>query len=273
LRVFIKFGHQKMRISGLCVSLLLLSACQSDKEKLLVGKWNATQLVECEEVVPINTSLINLEFKSNGQYIFNSTLNIHEEGKFRLSDAYLYTQDKIKRGAPEKAVFIKALSSDSLVLQMNYKGKDQWLTLMKEGVTVFEGNTVALKDIQEKKEELDSFYLQNQLITGNKDQLQDLAKMETGDVTTNAEAALATVSANKIIKDLTKPEDKKVEKTPEKSVDLREKANNEREALKRKEAAKETKIKEAERKRYEDYMDRERERKKEEAKRKAAKKK
>jgi hypothetical protein len=264
-----------MRISGLFISFLFLSACQSDKEKLLVGRWNAAQMVECEEVVPINTSLVNLEFRKNGTYVFNSTLNVHEEGKYRLAHDYLYTQDKIKTNAPEKAVFIKAISSDSLVLQMSFKGKDQWLTLMREGVTIMNDNTIELKDIvEQKKQEMDSFYAENKLITENKDQLNNLAKMPTSS-TPNTEGGAnvaGAVAAGKILTDALKPkiEEKKVDKTPEKQFDTKAEAYAKREALRKREEAKQ---KEDERRRYENYMDRERDRKREEAKRKAAKKK
>jgi hypothetical protein len=261
-----------MRISGLFVSLLCLSACKSDKEKLIIGKWNAAQLVECEEVVPINTSLVNLEFKDNGTYVFNSTLNVHEEGKFRLSNEYLYTQDKLKTNAGEKAVFIKSISTDSLVLQMSYKGKDQWLTLMKEGVTIMKDNTVDLKDlVEQKKQEMDSFYSENKLITENKDQLQGMEKMPTSNTPNTGGGAAATIAAGKILTEALKPkvEEKKAEKEPEKKFDTKEEAYAKREALRKKEEAKQ---KEGERRRYENFMDRERDRKKEEAKRKAAKK-
>jgi hypothetical protein len=263
--------NQNMRISGLFVSLLCLSACKSDKEKLIIGKWNAAQLVECEEVVPINTSLVNLEFKDNGTYVFNSTLNVHEEGKFRISNEYLYTQDKLKTNAGEKAVFIKSISTDSLVLQMSYKGKDQWLTLMKEGVTIMKDNTVDLKDIvEQKKQDLDSFYSENKLITENK--VQDLEKMGTPNASSPAGEAASAIAAGKMLTEALKPkaEVKKAEKEPEKKFDTKEETYAKREALRKKEEAKQ---KEDERRRYENYMDRERDRKREEAKRKAAKKK
>lgn len=259
-----------MRIPGLFVSFLLLSACKSDKEKLLVGKWHAVQLVECEEVIPINTSLVNLEFKPNGHYVFNSTLNIHEEGKFRLSGEYLYTQDKVKSKALEKAVLIKSLSPDSMVLQMNFKGKDQWLTLMKEGVTVLENNTVDLKDIEIKKEEMDSFYVQNEFITNNKEQLQEMEMMDmsNGNNPANIEGAIISSNAGKELlkpKIAEKKSDKMPEKKPEKTFDTQAEAYAKREALRKREEAKQ---KEIERRRYENYMAREKDRKREEAKRK-----
>jgi hypothetical protein len=117
------------KIASFC---LLISACKSEKEKQLVGKWEAAKLVECEANVAFQTNLVNIEFKENGKYIFNSTLNVHEEGDFHLEDDYLLMKDKLKPTNTEKVVLIKNLTKDTLVLEMNYKGKEQFLTLKKE---------------------------------------------------------------------------------------------------------------------------------------------
>ena len=110
-----------------------MTACQSDSERQIVGKWEAAQLRECDDVVPIQTALVNMEFKKNGEYVFNSTLNVHEEGKFRLKKNLLYTSNRLRDNATEKVVLIQSFTADTLVLQMNFKGKDQWLTLVREG--------------------------------------------------------------------------------------------------------------------------------------------
>jgi hypothetical protein len=245
-----------MRTSSLFISLLLLSACKSDSEKLLIGKWNASQLVECEELVPINTTLVNLEFRHNGTYVFNSTLNVHEEGKYRISGNYLYTHDNLKPNAPEKAVLLKAISEDSLVLQMSFKGKDQWLTLMKDGVVLAENNTLDLKSIEQRKQEMDSFYLQNGMITQNPQAVDSLPQMETG-VMPTTEAGIAMAAA-KAIKEAPKPEEKKVEKEPVKKFETKEESLDKQAALRKKEADKQ---KDEDRRRYDNYMAREKDRK------------
>ncbi len=116
------------------ISLVFVS-CKSENERRIVGKWQAAQLMECDNLVPIQTDLVDIEFASNGGYVFHSTLNIKEEGTYRIKKNYLFTQDKLRDKAAEKAVLIKSIDDDSLVLQMSYKGKDQWLTLIKEGVS------------------------------------------------------------------------------------------------------------------------------------------
>ena len=116
-------------------ALLLFVGCKSENERRIVGKWQALQLMECENVIPIQTELVDIEFMSNGKYIFHSTLNIKEEGNYYIRKNFLFTQDKMREKAPEKAVLIQSIEDDTLVLQMSYKGKDQWLTLVKEGAT------------------------------------------------------------------------------------------------------------------------------------------
>jgi hypothetical protein len=117
---------------SLLLSTFLITACRSEQEKLITGKWQAIKLVECDYPVPIQTDLVNIEFTSGGKYIFNSTLNITEEGSFDIKKNYLFTHDKSKPNTAPKAVLIKQLDKDTLVLEMNYKGKEQWLTLIRD---------------------------------------------------------------------------------------------------------------------------------------------
>ncbi len=121
------------KVYFLLLILGTLVSCQSENERQIVGKWEAAQLRECDDVVPIQTALVNMEFKKNGEYVFNSTLNVHEEGKFRLKKNFLYTTNRLRDNSSEKVVLIQSFSTDTLVLQMNFKGKDQWLTLIREG--------------------------------------------------------------------------------------------------------------------------------------------
>lgn len=114
------------------LSFFFLMSCKNEKERAIVGKWNAAKLVECDDEVPLNNTSVNLEFASNGKYIFNSTLNVHEEGDFYIQKNHLYTQDKLRDKASQKIVKIQQLSKDTLILEMNYKGKEQWLTLVRE---------------------------------------------------------------------------------------------------------------------------------------------
>ncbi len=109
-----------------------LVGCRSDIEKKLQGKWFAAQLIECEDIVPIEREKVNLEITSGGKYIFNSTLNVHEEGNYQVKDSFLLTHDQIREGATPKTVKIAYINSDTLQILMKYKGKDQLLTLLRD---------------------------------------------------------------------------------------------------------------------------------------------
>ena len=137
------FIRKMKKTSYLLLVLLFFIACKSENERRIVGKWQALQLLECDNVVPIQTELIDIEFMSNGKYIFHSTLNVKEEGDYHIRKNFLFTQDKTREKAPEKAVLIKSIEDDTLVLQMSFKGKDQWLTLVREG---------AEEKVEDKKE-------------------------------------------------------------------------------------------------------------------------
>lgn len=222
---------------------VLLSACQTTEEKLIIGKWNAYELLECEDIVPINTTIVNLEFKSNGTYIFNSTLNIHEEGKYYLNGGYLFTKDNIKPNATEKAVFIKSIAQDTLVLEMSFKGKEQFLTLVREGAVKQKTLDVDKKeDITEvSNEEQDSI----PLIT-NDDIIVENGTPPPADYYGTEGVAAATnrlVSDIKATKKPTSTEPKSPEKRPEPTFKSKEKYTEEAKKLKERELAKEREAK------------------------------
>ena len=114
------------------VNIICLPACKSKTERAIEGKWYAAKLMECDDIIPIQNNLINLEFRSNNSYVFNSTLNTHEEGVFSIDKNYLVLQDKIKPNSKSRTLLIRKLDTDSLVIQMNNKGLDQYLTLLHD---------------------------------------------------------------------------------------------------------------------------------------------
>ncbi len=243
-----------MRKSLFLSSLLLISACRSSEEKMIVGKWNAAQLVECEDLVHINTTVVNLEFVDNKRYVFNSTLDIHEEGQYRINNGYLYMKDNLKKDVPEKVLYIKHISNDSLVLEMNAKGKDQFLTLIKEGFT------------QEGIAQNEQDNTSND--TKNDENTEGVAA--TPVISKEAYAAeMKTLDAVAVTKSLEAPPptiiEKKPEKRPESTVLTPAEAYRKREEKrKQEEAALKTKEKMV----REGYLLREKERKKEEEARK-----
>ena len=115
----------------LCL-ILFFTTRKSAYENGLKGRWYAAKLTECDKEIAINSAAINLEFKSNGTYIFNSTLNIHEEGVFKVKGKIITLQDKIRTKAPLRNLLITNLEKDSLLLGMNSKGLDQTLLLIRD---------------------------------------------------------------------------------------------------------------------------------------------
>lgn len=245
-----------MRLTGLFVLLLSVSACKSDKEKAIVGKWNADNLVECDDVVPIVANLVNIEFKSDGRYIFNSTLNIHEEGTYQIKKNHLFLQDRIRDKAVEKIVLITKLTADSLVLEMNFKGKEQWLTFVKEKIsTPKPDKTKAHKDsFIVSKPVNNNASIAPTSITSS----EGAVKEEIKPIKTEEKPKAETVNT-------VKKEEPKVEKKPEPKVLTKLEAYRKREAQRQEEEADR---KNEEKKRRDAYFKREAQRKKEEAERK-----
>ena len=257
MNLFSNKNKSYVKLTKLATVLLLVSACKSDVEKKIEGKWEAAQLVECDDVVPIQTTLVNIEFLSNGKYIFNSTLNTREEGKYRMKYNYLYTVDKLKEKPVEKVVLVKYLTADSLVLEMNYKGKEQFLTFTRVGY-------VAPK--ADKKDVVAAVTASAVATTAN------LAKNapNTEGVKSPIVETPTVVKAAEIVKVAAKTEEKKVEtkkETPKAETLSPSEAYKKREAARKKEE--EEKVKEADRKKLDAYKKREAKRKEEERDQKA----
>ena len=257
MNLFSNKNKSYVKLTKLATILLLVSACKSDVEKKIEGKWEAAQLVECDDVVPIQTTLVNIEFLSNGKYIFNSTLNTREEGKYRMKYNYLYTVDKLKEKPVEKVVLVKYLTADSLVLEMNYKGKEQFLTFTRVGY-------VAPK--ADKKDVVAAVTASAVATTAN------LAKNapNTEGVKTPIVETPTVVKAAEVVKVAAKTEEKKAEtkkETPKAETLSPSEAYKKREAARKKEE--EEKVKEADRKKLDAYKKREAKRKEEERDQKA----
>lgn len=113
------------------LGIVFLSSCSSVEEDLLVGDWQATEIIEEGQTLPVNLEEIKLSFGSNDFYLFNSTLNYEEAGSYFLDSKYLFTTDTVNHASSEKAVEVIKLTSDSLVLKMNDSGKERLLRLSK----------------------------------------------------------------------------------------------------------------------------------------------
>ncbi len=243
-------------LTFVCCFLLIgvFSACKNEMQQKIVGKWYAAQLIECDEIIPIERENVNLELLENGKYVFNSTLNIHEEGDYNLKDSFLYTKDLLKNEATIKVVKIVKLNPDTLELAMNYKGKEQILSLLRE---------VSLPDGQKKtiRETTDSSANIQQKDTNNNNATiaaattavaaTALAATTTSPDTKQSEEKKATTKEKE--KKDSKKETKKSKREQEREKKEREKEKKEREKEKKKreKARKEREKKEKEREKKE----------------------
>ena len=97
----------------------------------MVGKWQASSLMEDGMPIPVPPSEVGFEFFNNGYYNFRSTLNYLEAGTFSVKGSLLYTMDTLNEASSEKSVQILALTKDSLFLKMNAEGKLQLVKLFR----------------------------------------------------------------------------------------------------------------------------------------------
>jgi len=115
-------------VLGMC---LLFTACEKEvpKEELF-GAWEAVELTEEGKPLEINLQEIKLSFKAQ-TYVYESTLQYKEAGKYRLQANLLLTKDTLKDNGVEKGIEISKLTKDSLFLRMNEQGKERRLTMVR----------------------------------------------------------------------------------------------------------------------------------------------
>ncbi|MBI1223731.1 MAG: hypothetical protein GC192_00725 [Bacteroidetes bacterium] len=118
-----------MKRLSLILLLGMLASCGNVQEQKLVGKWQATSLMEDGMPIPVPPSEVGFEFFKNGYYHFRSTLNYKEAGTFSVSNGLLYTLDTLNEASTEKSVQILDLTKDSLFLKMNNEGKERIVKL------------------------------------------------------------------------------------------------------------------------------------------------
>ena len=112
--------------------LFLTLACQQMNDDLLLGHWQAAEVLEEDTPLPIDIKEISFEFKGDKNYTFSSTLNYREAGSYFVDAHFLYTTDTINQASTEKAVEILTLSEDSLHLRMQQNGKERILKLARK---------------------------------------------------------------------------------------------------------------------------------------------
>ncbi|MEL6720447.1 MAG: hypothetical protein AAFO82_21965 [Bacteroidota bacterium] len=116
---------------GLVFLLVGLYNCASDKENLLLGRWNATQLTENGNSIEMELEEVWFTFDEQGHYQFHSTLNYREAGFYKQNNNLLYTTDTLIEDRNRQAVKILKLDEAHLELGMEDRGKKRVLSLMK----------------------------------------------------------------------------------------------------------------------------------------------
>jgi hypothetical protein len=110
-------------------SLITGFGCQEDAEHKLRGSWQAVELLEEGDPLPIDVKQIGITFHEEGAYEYHSTLNYQEAGYYYLNGKILYRLDTLNQASTEKAVEIAHIESDSLVFRMNENGRERLLIL------------------------------------------------------------------------------------------------------------------------------------------------
>ena len=110
---------------------LIVLSCDPMKNELLVGQWQAFEILEEGETLSIDPAEITITFSEDESYTYKSTLNYQEAGNYYIDSKYLFTMDTVNQASTEKAVEILQLSPDSLVLKMNEGTKERILKLIK----------------------------------------------------------------------------------------------------------------------------------------------
>ncbi len=116
---------------GVIAVIFLLFACSNMQEEKLVGKWQASALLEDDMPIPVSPAEVGFEFFNNGYYHYRSTLNYREAGTFSVNGNLLLTLDTVNEASTEKSVQILELTPDSLFLKMNAEGKIQVVKLFR----------------------------------------------------------------------------------------------------------------------------------------------
>jgi hypothetical protein len=120
-----------MKYAITCAAMLLLAACANQRERQLLGAWQAFEITEEGELLPVKPEEVRFEFRAGHTYSYQSTLNYKETGSFRIHKGYLLTRELSGVSEPERAVFIERLEADTLVLGMEDQGKQREVKLAR----------------------------------------------------------------------------------------------------------------------------------------------
>lgn len=111
---------------------ILFASCSEREDVLLLGKWQATQVLEAGDSLKLDPTQVGFLFRPDNRYTFRSTLRYQEAGTWRYTEGFLMAQDTTRENSPERVVAVEKLTTDSLEIRMLADGKERWVTLLKE---------------------------------------------------------------------------------------------------------------------------------------------
>ena len=120
-----------MRYGPLLLLLWMAGCGPAFNAAELHGRWQAGTVVEEGVPLQIDPTAVGFEFAAPGSYVYRSTLNYREAGRYRIEDDLLVTTDTTQAGAVAKRVQILQLTPDSLYLGMNDAGKARTMYLYR----------------------------------------------------------------------------------------------------------------------------------------------
>jgi hypothetical protein len=122
----------KLRYASLLVLALLFFCCGEREDAQLLGKWEASQVLQQGDSLLLDPAEVGFSFLPDNRYSYRSTLRYQEAGTWRYDNGFLFAQDTTRAGATERIVAIEKLTADSLVLRMRADTAEQIMTLLKQ---------------------------------------------------------------------------------------------------------------------------------------------
>lgn len=114
------------------LALLLCFGCSEREDLLLLGEWQATQVLESGDSLKLDPVQVGFLFRPDNRYTFRSTLRYEEAGTWRYAEGFLMAQDTTRENSPERVVAVEKLTVDSLEIRMLSDDKERWVTLLKQ---------------------------------------------------------------------------------------------------------------------------------------------
>lgn len=110
----------------------LFLCCGEREDVLLLGDWQATQILEAGDSLQLDPAEVGFTFRPDNRYAYRSTLRYNEAGTWRYDHGFLYALDTTSANGEERVVAVEKLTQDSLVLRMRADTAVRWVTLLRQ---------------------------------------------------------------------------------------------------------------------------------------------